>query len=132
MKTFLPHLGRGLAGERPTSLQALLAIDSRKAARSSPWCVLILEALPATNRAPIHCCLRRVTEHFTIACARLTEIRFTKSYFLKDRFFKIPFYFLWPSASLSRERGVIKGTGAPKLSQGLMRKGSRQDSWQVL
>lgn len=73
--------------EKAHFLQALLTIDSRKAALASPGHVLILEALPAANRAPIHCCLRRVTEHFTIAYTELPEIRFTKSYFLKDRFF---------------------------------------------
>lgn len=31
-----------------------------------------------------------------MACTRLTEIRFTKSYFLKDRFLKIPFPSLLP------------------------------------
>lgn len=88
---FLSCLGRGFAGGRNTSSQALLTIDSRKAALRSPWRVLILEAPPATNRAPIHCCLGRVTKHFTIACSRLPEIGFTKSYFFKDRFLKIPF-----------------------------------------
>lgn len=98
-KAFLLHLSRRLVGGRPTSLQALLTTDFMRAALPSPWCVLILEALPAANRAPIHCSLRRVTEHFTIACTRFTEIRFTKSYFLKDRFFKIPFPFLLPMSN---------------------------------
>lgn len=96
VRALLPHLGRGLAGGRPTSSQALLTIDSGKPALRSPWRVLILGAPPATNRAPIHGRLGRGTEHFTMACTRLTEIRFTKSYFLKDRFLKIPFPSLLP------------------------------------
>lgn len=80
--TFLSHLGRELSG-RPTSSQALLTTDSRKAALPSPWCILILETPPAPNRVAIHCLLGRVTGHFTTAGSRLTETRFIQSYFFK-------------------------------------------------
>lgn len=95
-RTSLSHLDGRVAGGKPASSWALLTVDSRQAALPSSWRVLIWEALPATNRVPIHCRLGRVTEHFTTACSRLTEIRFTKSYIFKDRFFKIPFPSLSP------------------------------------
>ena len=88
--TFLSHLSKDLAGGRPTSSQALLTTDSRKAALPSPWCILILETPPAPNRVAIHCLLGRVTGHFTPAGSRLTETRFIQSYFFKYRFLKSP------------------------------------------
>lgn len=96
MRAFLSHLGRGLAGGRPTSSQALLTMVSRKAVLQSAWCVLPLEAPPAANRAPIHCCLCK-EQSISPLRAPDSESRFMKSYFLKDRFLKIPFPSLVPN-----------------------------------
>lgn len=50
----LPGCRPRAGGGSPTSSQALLEIDSRKAALPSPWHVLLLEVPPVANRAPIH------------------------------------------------------------------------------